>query len=101
MATKALTLGVQRPVFDHPVVKKAPRNSRSWRSLLLKQDAHAIWDKLAALVRNVLPGDNIDPDRLTQDLFIHLLATERFRFYLEEEYTDDQIKRDILSLIRK
>lgn len=99
MASKALTLGARRPVFDQSSAKKAPGREIDWYSLLLKQDAEAIHKQIAEIVRTITHGNKINPDQLTQDLFLHLLSSERFRFYLDNEFTDDQIRNDILSLI--
>ncbi|HET9531365.1 MAG TPA: hypothetical protein VFQ92_13495 [Blastocatellia bacterium] len=99
MATKALTLGASRPVFDHPPEDEARGGGSDWISLLAEQDAQEIWNHIACIVRTVLSDKSSHPDQLTQDLFINLLATERFRFYLDNGFTDDEIKRDILSLI--
>jgi hypothetical protein len=99
MATKALTLGAPRPVFDPPPADEAQGGASDLVSLLAEQDAQEIWNQIASIVRTVPSDKRSHPDRLTQDLFINLLATERFRFYLDNGFTDDQIKRDILSLI--
>jgi hypothetical protein len=99
MATKALTLGAPRPVFDHTSYKKPQKQGSVWRALLLKQDAQAIWDKIASIIRNAPTGEDFPQERLIQDIFIRLLVTDRFGFYVEHGLTDDQIEQDILSLI--
>lgn len=99
MATKALTLGAPRPVFDHTSLKKPRRQGSAWRMLLINQDAQAIWDKIASIVRNAPTGEDFPQDRLIQDIFIRLLVTDRFGFYVENRLTDYQIEQDILSLI--
>ncbi|HWP44077.1 MAG TPA: hypothetical protein VNO14_12615 [Blastocatellia bacterium] len=79
-------------------MNKAPARRKGWRAVLIEQDVQAIWNKIAAIVRRLRVSE---PERLTQEIFLHLIVTGRFQFYLDKGFTGDQIKRDILSLINR
>lgn len=99
MATKALTYGAQRASQGRVSSQDAPKRGQDWRAVLISQDADAIWRKLHALVRSSHSGRISDHDHRTQELFLHLLATDRLSLYLDQEFSDEEIKRDLLSLL--
>lgn len=103
MATKALTPVARRRRLDHVSARKDSGLERDWRQVLLSQDAEAIWQKLSSLVRSAAPDHEAHEargDQRTQDLFLELLATGRFSFYIEREYSDSEILADLLSMLR-
>ena len=97
MATKGLT----------PVARRASREFLSGpnfvgqepdlRELLVREDARAVWDRIHVLIRSLDPASH--PDRVTQDLFVLLLATDRTGAYLKEDYSEDEIVLDLLSML--
>jgi hypothetical protein len=99
MATRALTPVAQRRSRASVSVKKAPGRARDWRQVLLSQDAEAIWQQLSILVRTVAPGHPAECDQLTQELFLNLLATDRISYYLEHDYSDSEIRADLLEAL--
>ena len=99
MATKALTYGAQRASRGRVSSQDAFKRGQDWRAVLISQDADAIWRKLHALVRSSPPCGTPDHDHRTQELFLHLLATDRLSLYLDREFSDEEIRRDLLSLL--
>ena len=97
MATKGLT----------PVARRASRDFLSGpnfgqdpdlRELLVREDARAIWDRIQVLIRSLDPTACLD--QVTQDVFVCLLATDRIGAYLREDYSEDEIVLDLLSISR-
>jgi hypothetical protein len=80
--------------------KEAPGRERGWRNVLLSQDAEAIWYRLSILVRAAAPNHAAGYDHLTQELFLSLLTSNRIDFYLENEYSDEQIRADLIEMLR-
>jgi hypothetical protein len=39
-------------------------------------------------------------EQVTQQLFLQLLATDRISFYIERNYSDSDIRADLLSMLR-
>jgi hypothetical protein len=99
MATRALTPVAQRQSRDSVSARKAPGRVRDWRQVLLAQDAEAIWNQLSLLVRTSGVPPEAGYEQVTQQLFLELLATDRVRFYVEENYSDSDIKADLLSML--
>lgn len=93
MATRALTFVVRRASRDQVSPLKS---GRSWRAIFADQDADEIWRSLSDLTKK---ADSTRSDQTTQELFLHLLATERFNFYMEQNYSDEEIQQDLLSLL--
>ncbi|HEY7543932.1 MAG TPA: hypothetical protein VID27_03575 [Blastocatellia bacterium] len=93
MATRALTLFARRASQDQASLLKS---DRSWRAIFANQDAEEIWRSLSDLTRR---AGSACSDQATQELFLHLLATERFTFYQEQDYSDEEIQQDLLSLL--
>ena len=101
MATRALTPFAQRQSRDNASVRKAPGRARDWRQVLLSQDAEAIWQELSILVRSAEVDPSIGYEQVTQELFLHLLATDRFSFYLQQGYSGSDIREDLLSILNE
>ena len=99
MATRALTPVAQRRSRDNVSARKALGRGRDWRQVLLSQDAEAIWHKLSILVRTAIPDHTDGYEQLTQELFLHLLATDRVSFYIEGKYSDSEITADLISIL--
>ena len=99
MATRALTPVAQRRSRDYVSARKVLGRGRDWRQVLLSQDAEAIWHELFTLVRKAKPGHAAEYDQLTQQLFLELLATDRFTFYIEQGYSDSEINEDLMSIL--
>lgn len=100
MATRALTPVAQRRSRASASARKEPGRARDWRQVLLSQDAEAIWHKLHLVVKSAAEVDSRGPEQITQDLFLHLLATDRISLYLEQDYSDSEIRADLLSIMR-
>jgi hypothetical protein len=99
MATRALTPFAQRQRRDSASVRKAPGRNRDWRQVLLSQDPEAIWQELSILVRSAEVDLSIGYEQVTQELFLNLLATNRFSFYLQQGYSDSEIREDLISIL--
>lgn len=99
MATRALTPVAPRGSLDDVSERKASERRRGWRQVLLSQDAEAIWHKLSVLVRSASPDHANRYEQLTQDLFLELLASDRFSLYVERRYSDSEITADLLSIL--
>lgn len=100
MATKALTHVAQRASLDHVSITRAPKHVRGWRELLTSEDADAIWHRLSELVRSTLPESQYDISTVAQQLFLHLLTSDRLSLYIDRNYSDEQIKEDLIALCR-
>jgi hypothetical protein len=101
MATKALTLVAQRASHDHVSARSASRRVRGWRELLTSQDASLIWHQLQIFVRSEYQDGKSDIDQLTQEVFLHLTSSGRLDLYVSEKYTEEEIRSDLLSLLKK
>jgi hypothetical protein len=99
MATRALTPVAQRRSRDNVSPRQALGHERDWRQVLLSQDAEAIWRELSTLVRTTIPDREGGVDSLTQDLFLHLLATDRVRYYIDHRYSNSEITADLVSIL--
>lgn len=98
MATRALTPLAQRQSRAN-VSAKPPGRVRDWRQAFLSQDAEAIWHELSILVRSVTSDQSAGYEHLTQELFLHLLTTDRVSFYIRQEYSDSEISADLISIL--
>ncbi len=99
MAMKALTTVAARARRPIAPARKARFHVCNWRELLMRQDAEIIWQRLSDLVRLTLPDRLGEHDFITQEVFLHLLSGDRVSKYLEEDYSADEIRRDIKALI--
>jgi hypothetical protein len=99
MATRALTPVAQRQSRANVSARKTPGHERDWRSVLQSQDAEAIWQQLSILVRTVEPGHTAECDQITQELFLNLIVTNRISHYLENDYSDSEIRADLLEAL--
>lgn len=99
MATRALTPVAQRQGRDNVSAQKAPGRARDWRQVLLSQNAQAIWQELYLLVQSTTSDQSAGHEQVTQELFLHLLATDRFDFYLRQDYSDSDIRKDLISTL--
>lgn len=106
MATRALTPFAQRQSRDLSARKSSGRG-RDWRQVLLSQDAEAIWQELSILVRltDLNPStaeastNEVGYEQVTQELFLRLLTTDRFSFYLKQGYSDADIRKDLIAIL--
>ena len=98
MATEALTYVAHRASHNRASTKKAPGHEQSWRQLITEEDADAIWRKLFALIESANLGSKADCNQLTQELFLHLLATGRLSHYINQKLSDEEIEKDLLSI---
>ena len=101
MATRALTPVAQRQSRDNVSAKKAPGRRRDWRQVLLSQDAQAIWQELYVLVQSAATDRSVGYEQITQELFLHLLATDRFNFYLRQDFSDSDIREDLIAALNE
>ena len=99
MATKALTPVARRASLGHVSANQAPGRAQDWRQILISQDANTIWHSLSNLVQSSLSDDKSKCDQLTQDIFLELLYSRRFDFYLEQGYSNEEILNDLLSYL--
>jgi len=99
MATRALTPVAQRQSRDSASARKALGRVRDWRQVLLSQDAEAIWRQLSILVQSSGVEREGGYEQVTQQLFLQVLATDRLRFYIERNYSDQDIRKDLLSML--
>ena len=99
MATNALTHGDQRASRDIAHRSQASNVERGWRELFVNQDAEAIWQNIYTLITSVAPNPDSDYERITQELFLHILTTERIHLYVEQGCSDDEIRDDLLLLL--
>jgi hypothetical protein len=99
MATNALTHGAQRASRDIVHRGQTSQSERGWRELFVDQDAEAVWQKIYTLIRSVVSDTDSDYERMAQELFLCLLTTQRVRIYIEQGFSDDEIRDDLLSLL--
>ena len=99
MATNALTHCAQRASRDIAHRSQDPNDERGWRELFNNQDAEAVWQKIFFLLTSVISDNDSNYEQITQDLFLRLLSTERIKLYMEQGYSDDEIRDDLLLLM--
>ena len=99
MATEALTFVARRASRELVPTPQAPVQSRGWREILAEEDAEAIWQRLFTLIESKVPERRDDCDRITQEVFLHLLASQRLHAYIIEGCSDEEIESDLLSLV--
>jgi hypothetical protein len=99
MATKALTAVAPRASHNPVSARKVSAHGRDWREILIKQDAQVIWRELSRLVRSAIQEHHNDYDSLTQELFLFLISTDRLNMYVEQDFSDEEIKLDITTLL--
>lgn len=97
MATNALTHGAQRASRDIVHRGQTSQHERGWRELFVDQDAEAVWQKIYTLIRSA--ESDSDYEQMAQELFLRLLATERVYLYIEQGFSDDEIRDDLLTLL--
>ena len=97
MATNALTHGAQRASRDIVHRGQTSQHERGWRELFVDQDAEAVWQKIYTLIRSA--DSDSDHEQLAQDLFLRLLTSDRVHIYIEQGFSDDEIRDDLLSLL--
>jgi hypothetical protein len=99
MATRALTPVAQRRSRVNVSARRALGRRRDWQQVLLSQDAGAIWQELSIQVRTAIPDHAGGYEQLTQELFLHLLATDRVSVYIDRNLSDSEITKDIVSIL--
>ena len=67
------------------------------RELLVREDGRAVWDRIHLLIHSLDPTACLD--QITQDVFLLLLATNRVGMYLSEDYLENVIALDLLSIL--
>lgn len=98
MATEALTYVARRASFDLGAVMQASVEGQSWQALLENNDAEEIWRRISALASTVFAGSE-DVDQITQEVFLQLLSTGRFSYYIDRCFSDEEVRVDVLSLM--
>src|SRR5688572_12938371 len=97
MATNALTHGAQRASRDVVHRGQTSQHERGWRELFVDQDAEAVWQKIYTLIRSA--DSDSDYEQVAQELFLRILTTDRVHLYIEQGFSDDEIRDDLLSLM--
>jgi len=97
MATKGLTPVARRASRDFLPGPNLVGREPDLRELLVREDARAVWDRIHLLVHSLEPTAHLD--QTTQDVFVCLLATDRIGAYLREDYSEDEIVLDLLSIL--
>lgn len=97
MATKGLTPVARRASRDFFSRRNLVGQEPDLRELLVREDARAVWDRIHLLIRSLEPTAHLD--QTTQDVFVCLLATDRIGAYLREDYSEDEIVLDLLSIL--
>ena len=97
MATKGLTPVAQRASRDFFSVSHLVGPEPDLRELLVREDASAVWDRIQALIRSLDSTEYLD--QMTQDVFVCLLATDCIGAYLKEDYSEDEIVLDVMSIL--
>jgi hypothetical protein len=59
----------------------------------------SIWHRLASLTQTH-KNSEWDLGEKTQDLFLRLLSVRRFNTYIDENWSEEQINQDLLSLMQ-
>lgn len=65
---------------------------------MLKHDIESIWRRIACLAQSQ-GDDEWDTGDKTQDVFLRLLNGRRLNTYIDENWSEEQITRDLLSLM--
>jgi hypothetical protein len=78
---------------------KTINDDLNWRELMLKHDVESIWRRIACLAQT-RGDDEWDTGDKTQDVFLRLLNGQRFNTYIDENWSEEQITQDLLSLMR-
>lgn len=80
--------------------KALRENERSWRELILSHEIESIWQRLAGLTQS--QGDTqLEIGDKTQEVFLRLVSEQRLNTYIDKNWSEEQIIRDILSLIER
>jgi len=96
MALTAVAPRARRPIAP----ARIPRSPIcDWREVLIRQDAETLWHRLSALVRLVLPEQTAEHDAITQEIFLDLVSGTRIDTYLEQDYSSEEIRREIKRII--
>jgi hypothetical protein len=85
-------------------MKAASADELRWREMILNQEIDSIWHGLAGLVRSQGDGESDsgqDMAAKTQDVFLRLLREQRFDAYVDECWSEEQISRELLSLMQQ
>ena len=99
MATNVLTTVASRARRPIAPASKPRPPARDWRELIHRQEADAIWHELSSLVEAALPGGDSEHDAVTQEIFLELVSTGRISDYIQQDYSGEEIYRDINVLI--
>jgi hypothetical protein len=79
--------------------KTSREHERSWRELILRREVESIWNRLARLTRSQSDSEWDLGDR-TQDLFLRLLSGGQFNTYVDENWSEEQITLDLISVLQ-
>jgi hypothetical protein len=86
------------PQSSSPPSKTINEIKLNWRELILKHEMESIWHRIAGLAQS--QGDvESDMSDKTQDLFLRLLTEQRLNTYVDENWSEEQITRELLSLM--
>ncbi len=74
---------------------------RGLRSVLISQDANAIWNEIDSFIHSTKLLPTGDRETITQDLFLHLLSWQIFGNFLSEDCTDEEIQNELRLQLQK
>lgn len=69
---------------------------RDLRTILISEDANAIWNEIDSFVQSTKPLPTGDRETITQDLFLHLLSLRKSDDFLSEDCPDEEIQNELL-----
>jgi hypothetical protein len=69
---------------------------RDLRTVLISEDANAIWNEIDSFIQSTKPLPIGDRETITQDLFLHLLSSQKFDEFLSEDCTEEEIQTELL-----
>ena len=100
MATDAPTVVSQ---FVSSTLQTPPHTGkgRDLRSVWISEDANAIWNEIASFIRSTKPLPTDDHENITQDLFLHLLSSQKFAGFLSEGGTDEEIQHELFLQLQR
>jgi hypothetical protein len=69
------------------------------RELILGCEMDSIWRTLAGLAQSQCDSERDVCDK-TQDMFLRLLSDQRFSAFVDENWSEEEIGRELMSLMR-
>ena len=74
---------------------------RDLRTVLISEDANAIWNEVDSFIQSTKPLPTGDRETITQDLFLHLLSSQKFADFLSEGGTDEEIQHELFLQLQR